>query len=127
MKKKIIVAEDDQDLRTMLVALLNKKGYDVVGLPNGIGIIEGHCEWPDLFILDKEMDCIDGVAITKFLRMHAIGKNIPIVMLSGNDNRKSAASAGVDFFVEKPFDLQGLITIIDTYLGAPTTELSKTA
>lgn len=116
MKKKIIVAEDDEDLLLMLVTLLSSKGYEVLGLPNGISIIEGHCQLPDLFILDKEMDYIDGVAITKFLRMNAEAKEIPIVMLSGSSNRKSATLAGVDFFMEKPFNLTDFVSTIDNYL-----------
>ncbi len=122
MKKRIIVAEDDQDLLLMLTTLLNNKGYEVLGFPNGVSIVEGHCQWPDLFILDKEMEYIDGVAITKYLRTQEMGKHIPVVMLSGGGNRKSATAAGVDFFMEKPFNVNELIATIDNYLNSPDSE-----
>ncbi|HEY5824724.1 MAG TPA: response regulator [Cyclobacteriaceae bacterium] len=120
MKKRIIIAEDDQDLLLMLVTLLNTKGYEVLGLPNGLSIIEEHCEWPDLFILDKEMDFIDGVAITKFLRMHKKTKEIPIVMLSGSMSRTSATAAGVDFYMEKPINVTEFVSTVDKYLNSPS-------
>ncbi len=120
MKKRIIVAEDDQDLLLMLVTLLNSKGYEVLGLPNGLSIVEEHCEWPDLFILDKEMDFIDGVAITKFLRMHKEAKEIPIVMLSGSMSRKSATAAGVNFYMEKPIDVTEFVSTVDKYINSPS-------
>jgi DNA-binding response OmpR family regulator len=119
MKKRIIVAEDDQDLLLMLVNLLNNKGYEVLGLPNGLSIVEEHCEWPDLFILDKEMDFIDGVAITKFLKMHKKAKKIPIVMLSGSMSRKSATAAGVDFYMEKPINVTEFVSTVDKYMNPP--------
>jgi len=118
MKKRIIVAEDDQDLLLMLVNLLNSKGYEVLGLPNGLSIIEEHCEWPDLFILDKEMDFIDGVAITKFLRMNSETKQIPILMLSGSMSRTSATDAGVDFYMEKPFNVNEFVSTVDKYMNS---------
>jgi DNA-binding response OmpR family regulator len=120
MKKRIIVAEDDQDLLLMLVNLLNSKGYEVLGLPNGLSIIEEHCEWPDLFVLDKDMDFIDGVAITKFLRMHKKAKEIPIVMLSGSMSRKSATAAGVNFYMEKPINVTEFVSTVDKYINLPS-------
>ena len=102
MKKHILVVDDDHDFLSLVINLLTKEGYDVKGISNGISIVEGHIEWPDLFILDKQMEFIDGMAISKFLRMHTIGKNIPIVMLSASNSRKSAAAAGVNFYLEKP-------------------------
>lgn len=120
MKKRIIVAEDDQDLRLMLVNLLNSKGYEVQGLSNGLSIIEEHCEWPDLFILDKDMDFIDGVAVTKFLRMHKKTNKIPIVMLSGSMSRTSATAAGVDFYMEKPFNITEFVSTVDKYMRLPS-------
>ena len=104
----------------MLVNLLNNKGYEVLGLPNGLSIVEEHCEWPDLFILDKEMDFIDGVAITRFLKMHKKAKKIPIVMLSGSMSRKSATAAGVDFYMEKPINVTEFVSTVDKYMNPPS-------
>ncbi len=116
MKKRIIVAEDDQDMRLMIVAMLYNKGYEVLGIADGTSIVEGLCDWPDLFVLDKEMDFIDGFMITKYLKMHSIGTTIPIVMLSGSSNRVKAAAAGVDFYMEKPFSSKEFLDKVDYYL-----------
>ena len=117
IKKRIVVAEDDKDMLLIIMKLLRGKGYEVLGLTNGTSIVEGLGDWPDLFVLDKEMDFIDGVAITKYLKMHTIGKTIPIVMLSGSSNRKNAAAAGVDFYMEKPFSTKEFLDRVDHYLN----------
>lgn len=112
-KKRIIVAEDDQDLLWLLVEKLTGEGYEVLGLPDGVSIVEGHCVLPDMFILDNEMDFIDGESIARFLRTSAEAKEIPILMLSGSSNSDSAKAAGVNYFFEKPFHISEVIHAIE--------------
>jgi CheY-like chemotaxis protein len=118
MKKRILVVEDDKDLLTILLAILNNAGYEATGVTNGIPIIEGLKEWPDLFILDKEMDYMDGIAICKFLRIHDAAKEIPIMMLSGSDSRKKAHAAGINFYMDKPFNKEEFLRIVDGQIHA---------
>lgn len=112
-KKKIIIAEDDTDLLWLLVEKLISEGYEVLGMPNGIPILEGRCTLPDLFILDKEMDPVDGESITRYLRYLPASRDIPIFMLSGNNSSKSAIAAGVSHYFEKPFDIKEVIQAIE--------------
>ncbi|PZR35334.1 MAG: hypothetical protein DI538_15270 [Azospira oryzae] len=112
-KKKIIVAEDDPDLLWLLVEKLLSEGYDVQGMPDGMQILEGRCSLPDLFILDKEMDPVDGESITRYLRYLPASKDIPIFMLSGNNSSKSAIAAGVNHYFEKPFDIKEVMQAIE--------------
>ena len=53
MAKKILLAEDDSDIRFILNLVLNNAGYNVEPLAAGDTLVEGKHEWPDLFILDK--------------------------------------------------------------------------
>lgn len=127
MKKTIILVEDDADLRFILTKLLMGEGYEVVGLSDGTSIIEGHTSWPDLFILDNEMEYITGEAITKYLRLHAVARHIPVLMVSGQASRKSAAAAGVDFFIQKPFDFNEFKEVIQMLLNltSPAASVSE--
>jgi len=122
MKKHILVVDDDDDFLSLLTTLLKKEGYDVKGISNGISIVEEHIEWPDLFILDKQMEFIDGMAISKFLRMHSIGRDIPIVMLSASNSGTSAAAAGINFYLEKPFKVTEFLGIVGHCLSSSQTK-----
>jgi DNA-binding response OmpR family regulator len=117
MKKKIIVAEDDNDTLTLLVTALQDSGYDVIGLPSGDLIMEGHCHLPDLFILDKEMEFNDGVAVGKYLKSHPQSGQVPLMMVSGFTDEKEAKEAGFDLFLAKPFQINTLLEGVEMLLG----------
>ena len=118
MIKKILLAEDDADIRFILNVVLNEAGYDVEPLPSGKTIVEGRREWPDLFILDTALPTIDGLAICKYLKVKEETRNIPIIMISSYHKLKNKArQVGVDDFIEKPFDLRNLLEVVDKYAG----------
>jgi|SRR5690606_20019786 len=113
MVKKILLAEDDPDIRFILNVVLKDAGYEVEPLAAGSAIVEGKREWPDLFILDKGLPVIDGLALCKYLKVKEETKNIPIIMISSYHKlRKKAAAVGVDDFIEKPFDLKVLLNAV---------------
>lgn len=114
-KKKILLADDDQDMLSILCKVLQDKGYEVLGLPSAMAIIDGLYEEPDLFILDKTMDIIDGIAVSKYLRLKSGGRRIPIIMISGSDSQARAKAAGVDCYLEKPVDINRLLNVIQQY------------
>ena len=119
MAKKIVLAEDDADIRFILSLVLNEAGYDVEPLSTGNTIVEGRKEWPDLFILDKSLPTIDGLAICKYLKIQQQTKDIPIIMISSYHKLKSKAKeVGVDDFIEKPFDLKELLHVIERTLDS---------
>ena len=114
MVKKIVIAEDDPDIRYILNMVLNEAGYEVEPLSIGNSIVEGRDQWPDLFILDKSLPTIDGLAICKYLKVKEETKNIPIIMISSYHKlRKKAAEVGVDDFLEKPFDIKTLLDAVE--------------
>jgi DNA-binding response OmpR family regulator len=96
--------------------ILNDAGYKVEPLTDGRSIIDRKYDWPDLFILDKDMPFIDGIALCKYLKLNQATKEIPIIMISAYHKLKTKAKeAGVDDFIEKPFELQKLLHIIEKH------------
>ena len=117
MVKKILLAEDDPDIRLILNMVLNEAGYDVETLSSGNAIVEPRSEWPDLFILDKSLPTIDGFALCKYLKIKKETKDIPIIMISSYHKLKSrAAEVGVDDFLEKPFDVKMLLQQVEKHI-----------
>jgi DNA-binding response OmpR family regulator len=116
--KKIVVVEDDADLLFLLGRVLKKAGYHVEGFLNGSTIVSNkNYAWPDLFILDKEMEFMDGLEINNYLKSNKQTEAIPVVMMSGaKENENAALKAGADYFLEKPLHMKRVLKIIHSLI-----------
>ena len=97
-KPKILIVEDDEDTLFLLKTALTRSGYDVETCTAGSGLVEFKHSLPDLFILDKDLPTIDGLAVTKFLKLQERTKEIPIIMISAHGIKKKAESVGINTF-----------------------------
>ncbi len=109
-KRIVLVADDDYDLLQLVKMQLQQAGFTVQLALNGNGIvnmaIDGH---PDVILLDISMDGISGGDICKKLKTSAKTSNIPVIMISANDNIETiATTCGANAFVRKPFNLQAI-------------------
>jgi DNA-binding response OmpR family regulator len=111
--KTVMVIEDDADMLFMLDSALTKAGYFVIKSHAGINIVSGKPITPDVYILDKNLPIIDGIAICKFLKLHEETRSIPIVMISGYPVEKKAKEVGVIEFISKPFNFGKLLRAIE--------------
>ena len=117
MGKKILIAEDDKDSLFILNMILNEAGFTVEPLPEGTSIVDRKSDWPDLFILDKNLSNIDGITLGKYLRLREETKNIPIIMISSYHKlKKKAKDAGINDFIEKPFYVKDLLQTVAKYV-----------
>ena len=120
---KILVVEDDQNLRLTLTELLRMEGFTVVTARDGDeGYLQAMTHEPDLVITDLNMPILDGVELARLLRRQR-GKvaAIPIIALSGNladYDLPEKMKAGIDRFIDKSSnDRQSLMTTVRTLLG----------
>ena len=117
MGKKILIAEDDKDSLFILNMILNEAGFTVEPLPEGTSIVDRKSDWPDLFILDKNLSNIDGITLGKYLKLREETKNIPIIMISSYHKlKKKAKDAGINDFIEKPFYVKDLLQTVAKYV-----------
>ena len=118
MQKKILLIEDDFDAAKMLKKILTKAGYVVDVLHEGRDIVEGKFNTPDLFILDNKLPGIEGVAICKYLRIKPVTRQIPVIIISGNDHLAERSNiAGANIFMAKPLDACALLDAVKTHLS----------
>jgi len=124
---KILVVEDDQNLRVTLTELLRLEGFIVVSARDGDeGYLQALTHQPDLVITDLNMPILDGVELARLLRRQR-GKiaGIPIIALSANlpdYNLTEKMSAGIDRFIDKSSnDRQSLMATVKTLLGETNT------
>ncbi|MCI0660202.1 MAG: response regulator [Acidobacteria bacterium] len=120
---KILVVEDDQNLRITLTEVLRLEGFTVVTARDGDeGYVQAITHQPDLVITDLNMPIVDGVELARLLRRQR-GKiaGIPIIALSANlpdYHLTEKMSAGIDRFIDKSVnDRQSLLSTIRSLLG----------
>lgn len=114
MVDKILIVEDDPDIRFIIHMALREAGYNVEQMASGAPLLEKNTAWPDLLILDKALPNVDGITLCKQLRLKEETRTIPIVMISCYHNlKKKAKEAGVNDFIEKPFHLRELLKVIE--------------
>jgi CheY-like chemotaxis protein len=80
---KILVAEDERDIRELVVDTLFDKGYDILESKDGREAVDiAIKEAPDLILLDVTMPFQDGFAVVKKLKENILTESIPVVMLT---------------------------------------------
>jgi CheY-like chemotaxis protein len=129
MGDKVLVVDDDREMRDLLSSLLEGEGYEVIIGSNGEEAIElAEKENPQVILLDFEMPGVDGIEACKRLKSAEQTASIPIIMITAYTNKKpDAAEAGVDDFVNKPFDPTELSVRVKSFLRIwhLTNELEK--
>lgn len=124
IKAKILVIEDDPDLRETLVDLLEPQ-YSVKIAEDGlVGLKSALREPPDLILMDLRMPNMDGFETCKLLRADSEFDSIPIVVLSGfvsDQDRVKVLEMGADDFIGKPFNSSELLLRLQKRLAARTT------
>jgi len=111
--KRILVVDDDRNLRKIIQTNLELAGYDVITAGNGqeaMDILDSM--QPDLVVLDVMMPVVDGVETARRIRRHPTNANVPIIMLTAKgevEDKLSGFDAGADDYMTKPFGPQELL------------------
>ncbi|NPA25440.1 MAG: response regulator [Deltaproteobacteria bacterium] len=110
---RIIVVEDERDIREVLIYNLSRQGYDAIGVDNGreaVGVIRR--EQPDLVLLDLMLPGLDGLEICRILKKDPETRMIPIIMVSAKGEENDIVTGlelGADDYITKPFSTRELL------------------
>jgi DNA-binding response OmpR family regulator len=115
-QKKILVIDDDPDVRLGLQLRLKANHYDVAFAVDGVAsITEARKHMPDLILLDLGLPAGDGFSVLDRLKTNQSLCMIPVIVLSGRDrnaNRERSLRAGARFFLQKPVANDKLLSAI---------------
>ena len=114
MKSRILVIDDEAEIRKSLRMILEYEGYEVLEASSGAdGLALAERETPDLVFLDVKMPGMDGLEVLQ--RIHALRETLPVVVISGHASKEEVASAikrGAIDFIEKPLGSErALVTV----------------
>lgn len=116
-KNKILIVDDEKNLRETIIELLTHNNYTVKGAVNGYEALKILDHWtPDLIISDIMMPIMDGYSFQEIVRNTDLLNQIPFIFLSAKNDPyvlEECALMGVDHFLVKPFKIDNLIKIID--------------
>jgi len=118
--KKILVIEDDDQVRLVIEVALKRNGYDIVATPDGEEGIRRAREWlPDLVLCDINMPIMDGRAVLKAMRNDPALANRQFVLMTGDqkrDKQREGMDLGADDYLPKPFEIDHLLTCVKARL-----------
>ena len=112
---RVLVADDNELMRTLIAAMLSRRGYDVVTVEDGPGVIEAAHEKVDVVILDLTMPRLNGLDVCRRLRSEPATAALPIIVLTGRTEPgdvRDALRAGASDFLTKPFEEDELLTAV---------------
>ncbi|MEW6365595.1 MAG: response regulator [Acidobacteriota bacterium] len=119
MKLRVLLADDDADLRFLTACTLEDEGWEVTGVPNGREAIERLRQGAfDLVILDAQMPVMDGFEAYELIRQDALFSAIPIMFLTAQSTLAQLAElgAGLAGHIKKPYDVDTLARQIEALL-----------
>lgn len=114
----IVIIDDDEDILDSIKLVLKSAGYETRGYPNAqIFLQDESAPPPDLYLIDKQMPGMDGLALCQLLRAGSETKHIPVVIISATPNiRTLAMNAGASDSIEKPFKIKTLRDVVERML-----------
>jgi DNA-binding response OmpR family regulator len=122
-QKKILIVDDDPDVRLGLHVRLKANHYNVIFAADGMAsIAEARKHLPDLIILDLGLPAGDGFSVMERLKANDSLSLIPVIVVSARDlnaNMDRALKAGAKAFLQKPVTNSELLAVIRKALGEP--------
>lgn len=121
MKRKLLIIEDDEQVRLVVRQFLKRKDWEFHGAGSGQeGLEKSSSLLPDLIVLDVQLPDMEGWDICRRLKDDPVLKAIPVIMVSGNyldpTHKARGLEAGADDFLAKPFDMTELLLRMNAIL-----------
>lgn len=122
MRKRILVVEDNDELREMLKTSFRRAGFSVATATDGIEALKkARSLTPDGVLLDLVLPELDGFAVCEILRKNPLTSDIPIIILTGLNSqfsRMAGAESGATDFLSKPVGPEALVARFRELLSA---------
>ncbi len=115
MKKNVLIIDDCNEMRLLLKCLLEAKGYHIECSSNGeeaMTRLVSLAALPDVIFLDLQMPVMDGLSFLNMRDAHPRLKNIPVVLMSGEEGVETAGTLlNVTDVLKKPFSLASVVQV----------------
>lgn len=121
MAKRILIVEDQEDLRGVLRDLFGSSGYVVIEAVDGAaGVVSAKSGKPDIILMDIQMPVMDGYEAARQIKADPNLTSIPVIAVSSfamKGDEEKARAAGCDDYVTKPYSPIQLLRMVRRYLN----------
>ncbi len=112
---KILIVDDEPLTCQLIAKVLALHGFEAASLTDEKKIVPTiETTQPDLILLDYHLGAKSGLDVLENLRQSAGGEKIPVIFTSGIDRRRQVMEAGAQGFLQKPFDWNELVSLINS-------------
>lgn len=116
MAVKILIVDDDPDIRDVLKLTLSEENYEVLEAENGEEALKAiHTKSPDLVLIDYQMPILNGREVCELVKKDLLLRHLPIIMVTGKGevhDKIGGIEAGADDYIVKPFEPKELLARI---------------
>lgn len=121
MTKRILIADDESNVRLLVKTTLEDENYEIYEAEDGLQALElAEQVNPDLFLLDNMMPELDGITVCQRLRANPKFRDRTVIILSAKSQQQDIASgkaAGANYYLTKPFSPLELINLVEEILS----------
>jgi DNA-binding response OmpR family regulator len=113
---KILVVEDNPDIKDVLDYILQDGGHGVISCSDGTSLNSLDRIKPDLILMDEILSGSRGSEFCRRLKNNEATRHIPVILISAMNNLKNTAiECGADTYIEKPFNIDHLIEVVKSF------------
>ena len=127
MAERILIVDDDPDIRDILKLTLAEENYEIIEAGDGEEALRAiNTKTPDLVLLDYKIPKMDGRAVCRIVKKDLLMQHLPIIMVTGKgdiNDRVDGIDAGADDYIVKPFEPKELLARIRMVLRRTARDL----
>lgn len=110
MKKKVLIIENDQDIRNIVEYILNEQGFETLSIPEPHDLLEIIPFTPDVILLDEFINSRAGHRLCRKIKKISLLATVPVIILStANDIELIATECDANDFIRKPFNVEDMV------------------
>lgn len=118
---RVLVVEDNSDMREFLARVLSRQGYEFLEAADGeVGLHVARTQRPDLILMDISLPALDGFEATRQIKQDPAMAHIPIIAVTAHArpaDEQRALEAGCDGYLSKPYSLREFLGVVAQILG----------
>jgi two-component system response regulator VicR len=119
-RETVMVVDDEPEITEVVASALEDDGFNVEKASDGrraLELVERHP--PDAMVLDLNLPKVDGLQVVQRCRANPATRDVPIIIVSGSRDALQEIDLQSLVFVEKPFDLEVLLVLIEDAVSSP--------